>query len=201
MNDIETLFHYLAVRDELQHADLILGFGVYDRRVPEHCAELYCAGLAPFILFSGGHGRGSGPLSQPEALFFRERALKGGVPSSAIMTEPRSTNTLENVLFSRDVLHRTNTGVESIILVAQPHRQRRVWHTCTRWMPDTLFINHPPRTLFEDEIARLGGTDAFVSSLLGEAKRIMAYGVKGDITSEPEPEQIGRIVQSLEAFR
>lgn len=68
----------LAVRDELQHADLIMGFGVYDTRVPEHCAELYSEGLAPFILFSGGHGRGSGPLSEPEALFFRERALKGG---------------------------------------------------------------------------------------------------------------------------
>jgi uncharacterized SAM-binding protein YcdF (DUF218 family) len=201
MNDIETLFHYLAVRDELQNADLILGFGVYDTRVPEHCAELYCAGLAPFILFSGGHGRGSGTLSQSEALFFRERALRGGVPSSAIMTEPRSTNTLENVLFSKDVLHHTKTRVESIILVAQPHRQRRVWHTCTRWMPEILFINYPPRTVFEDEITRFGDTDTFVSSLLGEVKRITAYGVKGDITSEPEPGQIGRIVKALETLR
>lgn len=91
--------------------------------------------------------------------------------------------------------------MESIILVAQPHRQRRVWHTCIRWMPETLFINHPPLTVFEDEIARFGGNDAFVSSILGEAKRITAYGVKGDITSEPEPLQIGRIVQSLEALR
>jgi uncharacterized SAM-binding protein YcdF (DUF218 family) len=201
MNDIETLFHYLVVRDELRHADLIFGFGVYDARVPDHCAELYSAGFAPLILFSGGYGRGSGPLSQPEALYFRERALKKGVPSSAIMTESRSTNTLENVLFSRELLHRTNTRMDSVILVAQPHRQRRVWYTCTRWIPETICINNPPYTLLENEITRMGGIDALLSSLLGEAKRIATYGLKGDITTEPEPLQMRKIIRSLENLK
>ncbi len=65
MNDVETLFQYLAIHDEIRQADLILGFGVYDRRVPAHCAELFHAGYASLILFSGGYGSGSGGYGAP----------------------------------------------------------------------------------------------------------------------------------------
>lgn len=201
MNDVETLFQYLAVRDRIQQADLILGFGVYDRRVPAHCAELYHAGYAPLILFSGGYGSGSGPLDEPEALFFEKQARDAGVPASAILTETYSTNTLENVLFSKNLLEKTGRVVGSIILVAQPHRQRRVWRTSMRWMAGIAFVNYPPHSCVDEEITRFGGIDAFTRSLLDEMKRIEAYGVKGDLSPEKGSDHVQRILKSLDGSR
>ncbi len=101
------LYEYLSLREEPRKASLVMGFGIDDMRVPDACTRIYHQSLAPLILFTGGAGRGSGTLKAPEALVFRDRAIRPGVPSGSILTEHRSTNTLENVLFSINLLKET----------------------------------------------------------------------------------------------
>jgi uncharacterized SAM-binding protein YcdF (DUF218 family) len=196
MEELEELFSYLSPRDRLRHAELIMGFGVFDMRVPAHCAELYHGGYAPLILFTGGIGAGSGLLEEPEAVVFRQEALGAGVPESSIVMESTSTNTLENVQNSKMLLTERGIHHERAIVVAQPHRQRRVWLTCRRWLPRTEFINSPPHSTLEAEVERLGGEEAYRASMVGELERILAYGRAGDIVSEDIPRRILDISRS-----
>lgn len=193
--EITELFQFLAIADEPRDADFIIGFGVYDMRVPEHCARLYHRGYAPKIVFTGGHGTGSGPLQEPEAFVFRDRALSLGVEPSDILVESLSTNTLENVLFSLKIFAAQGLGCKSAIIVAQPHRQRRVWLTCRRWMQDTTLINHHPPAEPENEPELFGGEYRFYHSMLGEIRRIIEYGEKGDIEREELPARIVRMLR------
>ncbi|WP_431215283.1 YdcF family protein [Puia sp. P3] len=83
-------------------SDCILVLGSHDLRVADRGAELYLEGLAPILLFSGGLGYlTKGLWTEPEADQFARIALDRGVPSEAIFIENRSTNTGENIQFSR----------------------------------------------------------------------------------------------------
>ncbi|MFR1319075.1 MAG: YdcF family protein [Akkermansia sp.] len=107
---IEILWNYHHVGQELRPADLIFVLGSNDVRVAEYAAELYKRHLAPVILFSGGMGRFTGGWAVPEAELFAEAAIKAGVPENCILIENKSTNTGENVRFSREVLKRAGIG-------------------------------------------------------------------------------------------
>jgi uncharacterized SAM-binding protein YcdF (DUF218 family) len=194
---MEELFQFLAIEDELRNADIIIGFGVFDMRVPEHCARLHLEKYAPRILFTGGHGTGSGPLQEPEALVFRDRALALGVKPSDIIIESTSTNTLENVLFSIRTLDGLGLKCKSSIIVAQPHRQRRVWLTCRRWMTDITLINHHPPAKPETEAERFGSAKKLQESMRGEIERIMKYGLKGDIEADEVPAGIVDVLRNI----
>ena len=96
--------------------------GSNDVRVAEYAAELYKRHLAPVILFPGGMGRFYGRLAVPEAELFAEAAIKAGVPENCILIENKSTNTGENVRFSREVLKRAGIGEPvSLIALQSPH--------------------------------------------------------------------------------
>jgi uncharacterized SAM-binding protein YcdF (DUF218 family) len=120
----------LFVRDELQRADLALVFGHCDpdvaRRRASHAASLYGRQLVPRLLFSGG-----GPAvadGTPEAERMASEALALGVPPEAVLVEPRSQNTYENVKNSLALLREQyllpNIGV--MLLVSCPWHMRRV---------------------------------------------------------------------------
>jgi uncharacterized SAM-binding protein YcdF (DUF218 family) len=193
LDKLKELYRYLSPRDSIRCSDLILGFGVSDMRVPAHCTELYHGGYAPLLLFSGGFGAGSGPMERPEAEVFRDAALRAGVPESSILIETASTNTLENVLNSRMLLMERRVPHERIILVAQPHRQRRVWLTCRKWLHGSEFINSPPISEYEAEETLFGGYRAYLSSLAGEVERIAKYGRAGDIVREEIPRNVAEV--------
>jgi len=70
--------------------------------VAERGAELFHGGWAPLLLLSGHLGSlTSGMWSRSEAEIFAEVATTVGVPRERILVEARSTNTGENVDYSR----------------------------------------------------------------------------------------------------
>ena len=92
----------------------------------EYAAELYARELAPLLLFSGGMGRFTGEWAVPEAELFAEAAMKKGVPEDCILIENKSTNTGENVRFSRAVLEKAGIPEpSSIIALQKPYMERR----------------------------------------------------------------------------
>ena len=75
MDDAKTCFEYLYVCDaSLEPADLIIGFGHFDPKIPRRCCELYVQGYAPRILYTGGIGAGSADIGMAEAIYFREES-------------------------------------------------------------------------------------------------------------------------------
>ena len=193
------LLTHLAPRDPLGRRpyDLIIGFGVCDLTVPATCADLWHRRAAPTLLFAGGVGAGSGDLIEPEAVVFRDHATKLGVKAAAILIEPDSTNTYDNVVRSRALLADRGFHLGSAVLVAQPHRQRRVWLTCQKQLPGVTLCNRPPDTPFDEAAALFGGPRAYAPKLLGELQRITRYSGWGDIAQDSLPSELEPVVEAL----
>ena len=76
--------------------------GSHDLRVGEYGARLWLDGWAPWMLLSGGLGNLTKHIwEEAEADQFARIAREMGVPQEQILIENRSTNTGENVAFSR----------------------------------------------------------------------------------------------------
>ena len=91
----------------LAPADGIIVLGSHDTRVAERGAEVFLAGWAPLIVFSGNLGALTSDIwTRPEAEIFAEVAEAKGVPRDRMLLEPRATHTGENVSFSRELLRR-----------------------------------------------------------------------------------------------
>lgn len=182
------LLGYLAIEDLVQSADIILGLGSDSKEVAQHAALLYHQSFAPLIIFSGGRGRLTGKLAGTEAGFLKKTAMESGVPEHAILAEETSTNTLENIRHSRQILMARNTALSSVIIVTQPALQRRGWATAIRQWSGVTFLNSPPpwRESFQHkeslDVIRIGHL------AVGEIDRLVRYASKGDI----EPQEITR---------
>lgn len=188
------IFNYLVLNDRLRKSDIIMGFGHFDLRIPYYCSVLYKKGYAPLILFAGGIGSGSADLTKPEGQLFLEEALNFGVPRESIVVETKSTNTAQNILCGIEIMKSQKINVESlknVIIVANPYRQRRVWLTCRKIMPQKSFINCPPLSSFEEEVDLFMKKDQDLKALLvGEIERIIKYGELGYIVPERIPDDI-----------
>ncbi len=204
------IFHWLCVSsDVLQVADVIIGFGHFDLKIPRHCGYLYTNGFAQKIIFTGGSGSGTADLCKPEALVFFDELQKvyPNIPRDTLIIEERSTNTLENILFTRTMLESTspdfsfNNQIKSAIIVACAYRQRRVCLTCKKNLPEVSFYNAPPETSFNKEEGMFSARGLnFFSLIVGEIERLIRYGERGDILQESIPDELFDKYRALKKF-
>lgn len=85
---------------------------------------LYEAGVAPFIICTGGVG--DNPPSEAEVA--RDLALRLGVPAGQVLVEPHSVSTRENARFAARICR--ERGWKSVVVVSQPYhlwRARRLF--------------------------------------------------------------------------
>lgn len=121
---------------------IILGAGVqpngaptaaYTRRI-QHGVALYRAGMAPFVLCTGGY-TARRPTSEARACVALARDL--GVPDSAILFEEISRSTEENAIQARRVMD--EHGLRTAILVSDNfHLLRAEWMFRDRGIPVAL---------------------------------------------------------------
>ncbi len=193
---LDVLLDYLAVSDEPRPADVIIGLGSNSAAVAHRAAELFADGLAPWVLFAGGHGAGSGELTLPEADFLKQSALAAGLPEAAILTERTSTNTGENFARGFALLAAHGIAVERAILIAQPARQRRAWATALRRQPDVAFLNCPPP---RPDLAALAppALATLARLAVGEVERLADYPARGFIIPQDIPEPVARAARAF----
>jgi len=198
----EIVYGYLAHRTmpHLRPADIIVGFGHFDRRVAQRCGELWQAGLAPRILFTGGVGAGSADLDQPEAEAFAQTLLREypSFPHEHLIIEPESTHTGDNIRFSLGLIAAARWSVHSAILVATPFRQQRVRQTWAKVTPSISQQSAPPLSSLDTDIEVFAqkGED-LIAQLLGEIQRLRAYPAKGWICSGEIPEDVTAAIRNL----
>jgi uncharacterized SAM-binding protein YcdF (DUF218 family) len=177
--DDEAAFRHALSGQPLTAGDvifLLVGDGLY--RVP-HAARLYKEGYAPGIAITGDDDRrdyGSFPASEMVA-----ELKRNGVPGSAIHVRADAPHTrAEAESFLR--LAR-ETGWKTALLTTSPHHQYRAFLTFVKAMSDldiqlTLVNSPAPLSLTEKTPwGTRGGLQA------GETRRIMEYGLKGDVAS------------------
>ena len=192
------LWDYLAVADAPARADVIFVFGSQALSVPARAAELYRAGHAPVVLVSGRYGRMTrGVFAQPEALVFRDRLLRDGVPPEAIVAETEAGNTLQNVRYGLAALGRKRIAVASALLVAKPFVMRRCAATFARHAPDTRVRCCPPRTDLLRSIDREPAS--FAARLVAELDRLDRYAAAGDIAFQTIPAAVRESARRIAA--
>src|SRR5277367_4361456 len=136
LDEARKLWDYHHMHHTPANADCILALGSHDLRVADRAAELYLQGLAPILLFSGGLGNVTkGIWTDPEADKFARIALDKGVPAEAIFVENKSTNTGENILFTRALLEEQGLHPQSFLLVQKPYMERRSYATFKKQWP------------------------------------------------------------------
>ena len=184
LKPLQVIWDYLCLNEPLPKADCIVGFGNFNTDIAQRAAELYHQGYAPKVLFTGGLGRNTeGLLPEPEAVRFAKVAMDCGVPEENLILEDRSTNTKENILFTREKLASMGLPSERILGVHQPFMERRIKAAMGVYWPDLDFhITSPQVTIPEYlERAREQGIteNASVSVIVGDFQRMDLYAKLG----------------------
>ncbi len=186
----KTLWDYHLMHHHLVKSDCILVLGSHDLRPAERAAALYLEGYAPFILFSGGLGNFTREWKEPEAERFAEVAMKMGVPQSAILLECNSTNTGENILFSKQLLKEKNLTVHNLILVQKPYMERRSYATIRKQWPEVEVQVTSPLISFEDYPNEEIPADKCINIMVGDLQRIIEYPKKGFQIPQEVPDDV-----------
>lgn len=92
---------------------------VFEERI-RHGIDLYRAGFAPKLLFTGGVGDG---LKHSEGSVGRSVATQQAVPVGDILIEEQSRTTQQNLSEARSVMQRN--GLKSAIIVSDPLHMKR----------------------------------------------------------------------------
>lgn len=205
LEPLQTVWDYLGMHQTPEQADVIVGFGNFNTNIARRAAELYRQGLAPVVLFTGGLGRNTeGLLPEPEAVRFARVAMECGVPEKAILLEPESTNTAENVLFTRRLLEARGIPHERILGVHQPFMERRITAAMGVYWPEQAFRVTSPQVSISDylEDAKKQGVteNAAVSVIVGDFQRMDLYAKKGYQTPQYIPPEAWEAFHALVAM-
>ena len=184
LKPLQVIWDYLCLREPLQKADVIVGFGNFNTDIARRAAELYRLGYAPKVLFTGGLGRNTeGLLPEPEAVRFAKVAMQCGVPESDIILEEKSTNTKENIIFTREKLESLGIAHDRILGVHQPFMERRIKAAMGVYWKDLDFAVTSPQVTIPQylEAASKQGIspNASVSVIVGDFQRMDLYAKLG----------------------
>ena len=190
------VWDYHHVGHSLARADAILVLGSHDTRVAERAAQIFLEGWAPLIVFSGHLGALTKERwSRSEAEVFADVAASLGVPRERMLIEDRSTNTGENVAFTRELLSARGLVVGRAIAVQKPYMERRTLATFHARWPGLDVSVTSPRIDWSDYPNEQISRDDVIHIMVGDLQRLMVYAQKG----WSEPQDIPPKV--LEAYR
>jgi uncharacterized SAM-binding protein YcdF (DUF218 family) len=198
----ETLWDYHLMKQQVAESDAILVLCSYDERVAERGAQLFLEGFAPLIIFSGGHGAITRRLwHEPEAERFARIAMDLNVPRESILIESESTNTGENIAFTKRLLGEKGLNPHKFIVVQKPYMERRSYATFRKLWPEKEVIVTSPQVSFRSYLAEyanraLSVTDV-VSIMVGDLQRIKIYPARGFQIEQEIPDHVWHAFERL----
>lgn len=201
---VETVWRYHQLRHELSRADAILVLCSHDMAIAERGAQLFLDGWAPLLIFSGGLGSITRDLwTEPEADQFAAIAGRMGVPREHILIENRSTNTGENVLFTKQVLADRGLTPRSFILVQKPYMERRSYATFRKLWPEMRAIVTSPQVSLDEYLEQYSNdtlpVDEVVSIMVGDLQRVKLYAERGFQIPQDIPPDVWAAFEALVA--
>ena len=204
-DSLKVIWDYLHLNMEPGPADCIVGFGNYNVNIALRAAELYRAGYAPKVLFTGGLGRNTaGMWTGSEAERFAAAAVAAGVPESDVIVEDKSTNTAENITFTRDKLAELGLTVRRLLGVHQPFMERRIYAAMKVYWPEVdLVVTSPQvdiRQYLRDAVAQGLEEKAAIDVIVGDFQRMELYARKGWQIPQDIPETAWTAFRELVAL-
>ncbi|MDX3930638.1 MAG: YdcF family protein [Stenotrophomonas sp.] len=139
---------WIGERDQAAKADaiIVLGAAAYDAKPSpvfqeriRHGLDLYQAGYAPLLIFTGGYGGSGARFSESQVA--RRYALKQGVPAKAILIETQSRNTVQNLVEAKRLMDQR--GLHRVIIVSDPLHMARALRLSRAMGIDALASSTP----------------------------------------------------------
>ncbi|MFD0254345.1 YdcF family protein [Streptomyces sp. NPDC127113] len=189
--DTRRLWDYHQMGHTPRPCSVAIGLGSHDLGVADTAAELYERGMAPLIVFTGATSPTTRErMPRGEAVHYRERALELGVPSSAILVEPRARNTGDNIRFSRELLEEAGVDVSSVLLISKPYEERRAYATARKLWPDVEIVSASSPMTLNEYVDSLGDARMVIDMLVGALQRLLVYPGQGYLISQPVPADV-----------
>jgi uncharacterized SAM-binding protein YcdF (DUF218 family) len=175
-----------------------MALGSHDLRVANRAADLWLEGWAPYIVFSGGLGNLTSDMwTEPEADQFARIARAAGVPPEKIFIENKSTNTGENVLFTKKLLAEHGLDPHKLIVVQKPYMERRTFATVKKNWPEKTLIITSPQFSFEAYPTEEITIEKVIHIMVGDLQRIKDYPAKGFQVHQDIPDEVWDAYQQL----
>ncbi|MDP2965842.1 MAG: YdcF family protein [Pelolinea sp.] len=194
----KTLWDYLRLGQPLKKCDCIIAMGSHDLRVAEYAANLVVNNWAPLMICSGGLGRLTKEIwHESEAEKFAHIAEAAGVPKERILVEDCSTNTGENILFSKSLLEEKGYVIKSTIMVHKPYMERRAFATAKFYWPELKVVVSSPQIPFEEYATAEIPMDEVIQIMVGDFQRILVYPEKGFQVAQEIPNEANEAFKSL----
>jgi len=190
-----TIWNYHKLNHPLEKADAILALCSHDERVVERVVELFREQWAPLVIFSGGLGVITKQFwTEPEADRFARLAIASGVPKDKVIIENRSSNTGENILYTKRLVADMGLELQKFIVVQKPYMERRSFATFRKWWPEKQVIVTSPQIGFDDYLANYANSalspNEVVSIMVGDLQRIRVYPARGYQIEQDVPSEV-----------
>lgn len=201
MEEVDSLakiiWDYHHLNQKLEKADCILVLGNHDKRTAEYGSKLFLEGWAPLIIFSGGLGRHTEGWSKPEAEIFAEVALSMGVPEDKIIIENKSTNTGQNIIFTRKLFHERGIDPNKFLIIQKPYMERRSYATFKNYWPEKEVLVTSPQISFEDYPTESIPKEEVINIMVGDLQRIKLYSELGFQIPQDIPKDVWDAYEKL----
>jgi uncharacterized SAM-binding protein YcdF (DUF218 family) len=164
---------FLVSQDSLSPADAIVVLGGEDHGFPRtrHALDLFRAGYAPTLVFSGGTLKDAG-LACSSAQLSLEAAQQLGLPAGSAVIAPEAQSTYDEALNLR-ALAREHKW-QTLILVTDAFHTRRAARTFRTLLPDTAIqVSAPPDPRYDP--ARWWRTEDGLVSVFNELIKLGFY--------------------------
>ncbi|OIU72047.1 YdcF family protein [Rossellomorea aquimaris] len=163
----------------------------------EKAIKAYKMNLAPKVIVTGGRSltgeshpdwKGRTASVETEASIIISYLVKAGIPEEVITFEDQSSNSLENVLYAKDIIDFTK--ITSLLVVCKSHAAGRQIRTLQKHFPEAMsFIPFSFDTIYQNTtVGRLNwmNSDLGRKRVWGEYKRIIHYGQLGHLVPPTE---------------
>ncbi|MEV0446327.1 YdcF family protein [Streptomyces sp. NBC_01268] len=189
--DTQLLWDYHQMGHTPRPCSVAIGLGSHDLGVADTAVDLYERGMAPLLVFTGATSPTTrGRMPRGEAVHYQERAIELGVPSSAVLVEPRARNTGENIRFSRDLLAEAGIDVTSVLLISKPYEERRAYATARKLWPEVEFVSASSPMTLQDYVDSIGDARLVIDMLVGALQRLLIYPEQGFMIDQQVPENV-----------
>ncbi|MEV7695297.1 YdcF family protein [Streptomyces sp. NPDC086779] len=196
--DAQTLWDYHQMHHELRPCSVAIGLGSHDLSVADTAADLYKRGMAPLIVFTGATSATTRErMPRGEAVHYRDRVLELGVPSSAVLVEPKARNTGENIRLSRSLLEESGVHVASVLLISKPYEERRAYATARKLWPEVEVVSASMPIALGAYVDSIENTRLVFDMLVGALQRLFVYPQQGFMISQAIPADVVQAYKRL----
>ncbi|MER7493805.1 YdcF family protein [Streptomyces pharetrae] len=189
--DARRVWEYHQMGHSPRPCSVAIGLGSHDLGVADIAVDLYKRGMAPLLLFTGATSPTTRErMPRGEAVHYQERAMELGVPSTAVLVEPRARNTGENIRFSRELLEKRGIEVSSVLLISKPYEERRAYATACKLWPEVEVVSASTPMTLDEYVDSIGDARLVIDMLVGALQRLMIYPEQGFMISQPLPADV-----------